>query len=93
MPSPNVDSCVVRFDIKDRTPDGVTDEKFFFKVVRGAFSQRRKTLVNSVSSSTGFDKQLVTDAVIKSGLETSIRPEQLSMENFILFSENLLMMT
>ena len=35
MPSPNVDSCVVRFDIRDKTPEGVTDEKFFFKVARG----------------------------------------------------------
>ncbi len=31
MPSPNVDSCVVRFDIRDKTPEGVTDEKFFLK--------------------------------------------------------------
>ena len=39
MPAPNVDSCVVRFDIKDETPEGVCDEKLFFKVARGAFSQ------------------------------------------------------
>ena len=50
MPAPNVDSCVVRFDIKENTPEGVTDEAFFFKMVRAAFSQRRKTLVNSVSA-------------------------------------------
>ena len=63
MPSPNVDSCVVRFDIRDKTPEGVTDEKFFFKVARGAFSQRRKTLSNSVSSSMGIDKSMVSISI------------------------------
>lgn len=89
MPSPNVDSCVVRFDIRDKTPDGVTDEKFFFKVARGAFSQRRKTLSNSVSSSMGIDKSIVNQAIEQSDLPASVRPEALSMEQFITFSETL----
>ncbi len=89
MPSPNVDSCVVRFDINEKTPEGVTDEKFFFKTVRGAFSQRRKTLVNSVSSSLGLDKKQVTEAVQKSGLEPNVRPEQLTMEQLVSFAEQL----
>ena len=87
MPSPNVDSCVVRFDIRDKTPEGVTDEKFFFKVARGAFSQRRKTLSNSVSSSMGIDKSIVNQAIEQSDLPASVRPEALSMEQFITFSE------
>lgn len=86
MPAPNVDSCVVRFDIKDETPKGVDDEKFFFKVARGAFSQRRKTLSNSVSSALCIEKQTVTKAIERSGLNTSVRPEQLSMEELIEFS-------
>ena len=89
MPSPNVDSCVVRFDIRDKTPEGVTDEKFFFKVARGAFSQRRKTLSNSVSSSMGIDKSIVNQAIEQSNLPASVRPEALSMEQFITFSETL----
>ena len=89
MPSPNVDSCVVRFDIRDNTPEGVTDEKFFFKVARGAFSQRRKTLSNSVSSSMGIDKSIVNQAIEQSDLPASVRPEALSMEQFITFSEAL----
>lgn len=89
MPAPNVDSCVVRFDIKDETPQGVTDEKFFFKTVRGAFAQRRKTLLNSVSSSMGIDKKSVENAITKSDLSLNVRPEQLSMEQFINFAENL----
>lgn len=89
MPAPNVDSCVVRFDIKNQTPEGVTDEKFFFKVVRGAFSQRRKTLANSISASFSIDKQKVFEAIEKSGLAQTVRPEQLSMDEFIDFAENL----
>lgn len=89
MPAPNVDSCVARFDIKDKTPEGVTDERFFFKTVKAAFEQRRKTLSNSVSSSLKIDKKLVNEAVLNTNLSPSVRPEQLSMEQFIAFSENL----
>ena len=89
MPAPNVDSCVVRFDIKENTPEGVTDEAFFFKMVRAAFSQRRKTLVNSVSAGLGADKQTVAAAVENSGLQANVRPEQLLMEEFVRFGEEL----
>ena len=89
MPSPNVDSCVVRFDIREQTPQGVTDEAVFFRTVKAAFSQRRKTLVNSVSSSLGADKSAVLEAVQKSGLKENVRPEQLTMEQHIAFSEEL----
>ena len=81
MPSPNVDSAVIRLDIKDDRL--VDDEQHFFKVVRGAFSQRRKTLANSLSSALGLDKQVVTEAIVSAGLSESVRPEQLSMEDFI----------
>ena len=86
MPSPNVDSCVVRFDIKEETPSGVKDEKFFFKVVRGAFSQRRKTLANSVASALVIEKSIVLQSLEQSGLAINVRPEQLSMEELINFS-------
>ena len=86
MPSPNVDSCVVRFDIKEDTPKGVDDEKFFFKVLRGAFSQRRKTLANSVSSALTIEKSIVLRSLEQSGLAVNVRPEQLSMEELINFS-------
>ena len=86
MPSPNVDSCVVRFDIKEETPKGVEDEKFFFKVARGAFLQRRKTLANSVASALAIEKSIVLRSLEQSGLAVNVRPEQLSMEELINFS-------
>ena len=92
MPSPNVDSCVVRFDIRDKTPKTL-DEEFFFRVVRGMFSQRRKTLVNCVSGSLGIDKQAVSAAAERSGLSQSIRPESLNMQQMISFSDSLYLLT
>ena len=89
MPPPNVDSCVVQFELRDKTPQGVTDEAFFFKTARGAFSQRRKTLCNSVSSALGVDKSAVAKAIESAGLEANVRPEKLSMDELISFSEEL----
>lgn len=89
MPAPNVDSCVVRFDIKKETPKGVSDEKFFFKVARGAFSQRRKTLANSVSSSLGIEKGVVIEAINSADLDPNVRPEKLTMEQMISFVQKL----
>lgn len=80
MPSPNVDSCVIRLDILDKPPVEVKDEKFFFKVVRGGFSQRRKNLANSLSSSLGIDKGEVISALRSAGLSETVRPEQLTLE-------------
>ncbi len=86
MPSPNVDSAVIRLDIKNEQK--VDDEKHFFKVVRAAFSQRRKTLSNSLSSGLSMDKKTVTEAIKEAGLSENIRPEQLSMEDFINIAES-----
>ncbi|SDA27222.1 16S rRNA (adenine1518-N6/adenine1519-N6)-dimethyltransferase [Ruminococcus sp. YE71] len=88
-PAPNVDSCVIRFDIRGETPDCVTDEKHFFKVVRAAFQQRRKTLCNSVSGTLGLDKSLVGEAAAAAGLSPSVRPEAMSLEQMAAFSEEL----
>ena len=88
MPAPNVDSCVIRFDLRENTPD-ISDEKFFFKVVRGMFSQRRKTILNCVSGSLGLQKDVVLKAIEETGLKASARPEELTMDEMILFSKNL----
>lgn len=89
MPAPNVDSCVIRLNIREDPPVEVSDEGFYFKVIRGAFSQRRKTAVNSVSSSMGIDKKLVTAAVEEAGIQPTARPEQLSPAEFAAFADKL----
>ena len=88
MPTPNVVSCVVRFDIRRETPK-VKDEDFFFKVVRGMFSQRRKTLLNCVSGSMGIDKTTLECVMSRAGIKPSARPEELDMDMMIRFSDEL----
>ena len=88
MPAPNVDSCVVRFDIRSDTPK-VKDEDFFFRLVRGMFSQRRKTLLNCVSGSMGMDKLALEAAMIRAGIKPSARPEELDMDMMIRLSDEL----
>lgn len=83
MPSPNVDSCVIRLNIHRDGGFKAADEGFFFKTVRGAFSQRRKNILNSLSSSMGIEKAKVAKAAAEAGISPSARPEQLSMEDFL----------
>lgn len=90
MPAPNVDSCVIRLDIKKETELEISDEAFFFKVVRGAFSQRRKNICNSISSSLGLPKQTVIEAVTAAEISETARAEQLKMTDFAVIAENLL---
>ena len=80
MPSPNVDSAVIRLDIRDGAPIEVEDEKFFFSMVKAAFSQRRKTASNGISAGTGIPKQVVIEAIESAGLPASVRAESLTME-------------
>lgn len=78
-PSPNVDSAVIRLNIL-KTPPIETDEKLFFKAVRGAFNGRRKTLANSLSRHFQMDKSEVNSAIEAAGLPLTVRPEALTME-------------
>ena len=63
-------------------------EKMFFKVVRGSFAQRRKTLVNSLSSALPhFGKEKIRQAIIAAGLPETVRGEQLTLENIAAISD------
>lgn len=80
LPSPKVDSCVIRLDQRREPPIEIENEEFFFKTVRAAFSQRRKTAVNSIASGLGVDKAVVSSALEKINAEANIRPEKLSLD-------------
>ncbi len=86
MPSPNVDSCVIKIETNGKYRLEADEEKFFFRTVKGAFAQRRKTLANTISSSMGISKEKIYNILEQMGLDKSIRAEQLDMENFISFS-------
>lgn len=81
LPAPKVDSCVMRLTVREKPPVEVKDEKFFFKTVRSAFGQRRKTAVNSISAGLSLPKQSVADAIEKSGLKPTVRAEEMTMQN------------
>lgn len=90
MPAPKVDSAVIRLDISGEPRVKAKDEKMFFRVVKASFAQRRKTVLNSISSSMGMDKAKVEEAIIKSGVQKTARAEQLTLEDFASISDNLL---
>ena len=81
-PAPKVDSAVVCLDVCEKPNVLVKNEKMFFKVVKAAFSQRRKTLLNCLSSSFGMEKGKVSDVIEKCGIEPGIRGERLGLEEF-----------
>ena len=89
MPAPNVDSTVIRLDIREYPAVKVSDEKKFFKMVKAAFAQRRKTALNSISSGMGLSKTQVADALRASGLDENVRAEKLTMDELALLCENL----
>ena len=88
-PMPNVDSAVIRIDVNNEPRLSEEDEKFFFKVVKGGFSQRRKTMANSLSSQLGISKQPVYEALNALGLPETARTESLDMDQLISFSQEL----
>ncbi len=89
MPSPNVDSTVIQLTVRKQPPVTVSDEAKFFKMVKAAFSQRRKTAINSISSGMGIPKQQVIDALTASDLPENVRAEKLTMEQLAEVCENL----
>lgn len=90
MPKPNVDSAVIRMDIYDKPPVKTKDETKMFKIIKAAFSQRRKTLVNSVSGSTDIAKETILKSLNELGLSESVRGEALSLEQFAKLSDKII---
>ena len=83
MPSPNVDSAVIRLDIKRELPLAPDTEKRLFRLVRAAFAQRRKQLVNPLSAELGKSKSEVAELLAECGIKPTARAEELSLEKFI----------
>lgn len=90
MPAPNVDSAVIRLRIRRTPPVEVADEPFFFRVVRAAFAQRRKTAVNSIANTLGRSKQAVAAAFDAAGVPQNARAEALTLEGFAALTAGLL---
>ncbi len=87
LPPPKVNSEVIQLTIRKEPPVKVENEEFFFKLVKAAFSQRRKTAENSISAGLGINKNFVAEALEKAGLERTVRAEKLTMEDFATLAE------
>ena len=86
VPQPNVDSAVIRLNLYKEKPYNPKNEAFFFKVVRCAFAQRRKTLANNLSL-MGYSKDLIYKALDELGYDKSIRSEALDVFDFVRLSD------
>ncbi len=84
IPRPKVSSTVMRLDIREAPPVEVRDEKLLFSVIRASFNQRRKTLYNGLKNdgSLGIPAERIAEAIEKLGRGSSVRGEQLSLEEF-----------
>ena len=88
IPAPKVDSAVVSMEILEKPSVTPKDEKKFFALIKAAFSQRRKTLVNALSGSGVFGtKEEIQKAVESVGLSPTIRGEALSIQQFCELSD------
>lgn len=90
MPSPNVDSAVIRIDIDKEHRLTEEEEKFFFRMVKAGFSQRRKTLANSLCSMLGIAKNDVYSVLSGLGISESVRIEALTMEQLMALAKELM---
>ena len=83
LPSPKVTSAVIRCVRRERPAVDVEDEAFFFKVLRGGFLLRRKTLANSLSAALPhLPKETIQRVIAQAGLPADVRGERLRLEEF-----------
>lgn len=87
LPAPKVNSAVISLKLRDEPPIKVDDEKHFFRCVKAAFSQRRKTVVNSVSATLSLDKQKLSAALEEKGISPLARAEALTINDLCVLSE------
>ena len=92
IPQPDVYSSVIRLDVNKEPPVKVKDRAAFFKTVKAAFGQRRKTLLNALCNSGSFskDKEQIGEILKNMGLDENQRGETLTIEQFAELSNLLL---
>lgn len=89
VPAPNVDSAVIQLLVQPPVVDPALDERHLFSVIRGGFSQRRKTLLNALSSALGIGKETLRVAFSKAEIDPGERAERLSLDDFRALSKEI----
>ena len=87
VPPPKVDSAVLKLDMLEEPRVKVLDEKMFFRVVKAAFSQRRKTLLNCLSSALPIPNEQLSKLMEDTGILPTRRGETLDIEEFAKLSD------
>ena len=82
LPAPEVDSAVIRLDLHPTPPVAVADEATLFRVIRGAFGQRRKTVLNTLSAALELPKEETRTLLEQAGVPATARAEALTLEQF-----------
>lgn len=93
MPRPNVGSAVINLTLHPDEPIDVRDEKLLFKIIRASFNQRRKMLVNGLNNSSelSFSKEEIQKALETIGVSENIRGEALTLQQFALLTNALVL--
>jgi 16S rRNA (adenine1518-N6/adenine1519-N6)-dimethyltransferase len=91
MPRPNVDSAVIRLTPHKNPPVQAENEELMFKLIKTAFSQRRKTLLNCIfnSGEWGMSKEEIAAFLNENGFDERIRGEKLTLSDFAKLSDEL----
>lgn len=82
-PKPNVDSVVIRLEKYDTRPLNNEQELYFIELIKHAFKQKRKTLINNLYEAYGVDKEVLTTYLKTFGLDEKIRAEAIDVQTFI----------
>ncbi|MCI8553356.1 MAG: 16S rRNA (adenine(1518)-N(6)/adenine(1519)-N(6))-dimethyltransferase RsmA [Clostridiales bacterium] len=88
LPAPHVDSAVIRLTVRRTPPCTVRDEALLFRLIRAGFEQRRKTLLNSLSS-VGRDREHIRQALHEAALPENARAEELTLTQFAALADRL----
>lgn len=91
LPQPKVTSAVIRLQKREKPPCPVKDEEMLFRVIRAAFGQRRKTLINALTAVLGnSSKEEIRECILTCGFDERIRGEVLKIEDFCYISDKLI---
>ena len=91
IPEPEVTSKVIKLNIRKSSPVNVKDEQFMFKIIKSAFMQRRKTLLNSLTNTKIFENKDVGANILKElNIDIDVRAEKLTLDDYAKITDAIL---